>query len=270
MTKVRQPEVVMVQRGTDPRWFRRVMEDAGFAFSMEPKPGLVPVYRDHRVLPRVCKRTKMRRAFCCCIPCRALRRRKHRASCGCWLCFADRTGGFIDTLGRNTAAGRWLWFLTLTFRTPDFPWARGYPAEQPRPSVDFVRHFFAFMIAWIEREIHARVEYFVAHQFGEIGGRLHLHCGLSWPGLFEYRWKDLEAMLWERAGFNRILPWEMDAGYYIGRYIGRDAGRSHWNFRVGFESMRAPVSVGRRVVAESATPDDSSRAYRQTLGKWHR
>jgi hypothetical protein len=114
------------------------------------------------------------------------------------------------------------------------------------------------------------VEYFVADQFGETGGRLHLHCGLSWPGMFEYRWKDLQEMLWKGAGFNRILPWEMDAGYYLGRYIGRDAERCQWDFRVGLESMRAPVSVGRRVVAESAAPDDSSRAYRQALGKWHR
>lgn len=171
--------------------------------------------------------------------------------------------------------GRWLWFLTLTFRTPHFAWARGFPVEQPKPSLDFVRHYFALMIAWIERQIHARAEYFVAHQFGEVGGRLHLHCGLSWPGLFEYRWKDLQAMLWEQAGFNRILPWELDAGYYIGRYIGRDAGRSDWDFRVGLDSVRPPVQVGRKIVAVSrAVPDDggqeSSRAYRQALSRWHR
>jgi hypothetical protein len=179
-------------------------------------------------------------------------------------------GGFVDQLGKRTAAGRWLWFLTLTFRTPRFPWARGFPLEQPEPCADFVHHFFARMILWIEGQVHSRVEYFVADQFGESGGRLHLHCGLSWPGLFEYRWKDLQEKLWKDAGFNRILPWEMDAGYYIGRYIGRDAERCHWDFRVGLESVRAPVSVGRRVVAESAAPDDSSRAYRQALSRRHR
>jgi hypothetical protein len=231
---------------------------------------LVPYYSDQRIKPRRCSRTGMIRDFCCCAPCRARRRRKHRAACACWLCYADRMGQFVDDLGRHTAAGRWLWFLTLTFRTPRFPWARGFPMEQPQPCPDFVRHYFDRMISWIEREVHSPVQYFVVHQFGEIGGRLHLHCGLSWPGLFEYRWKDLQNMLWEEAGFNRILPWERDAGFYIGRYIGRDAGRCHWDFRVGPEPVSHPVSVGRVVVAESPTPDDSSRAYRQTLGQWHR
>jgi hypothetical protein len=126
------------------------------------------------------------------------------------------------------------------------------------------------MIRWIEGQVHAPVEYFVADQFGEVGGRLHLHCGLSWRGLFEYRWKQLQEMLWKEAGFNRILPWERDAGYYIGRYIGRDADRCAWNFCVGSEPLCPTVEVGRRIVAESPVPDDSSKAYRQTLRNWHR
>ena len=228
------------------------------------------IYPDARLEPRVCVRTNMRREFCCCGPCRTLRRRKHRAACGCWLCYADRMGGFIDSLGQRTRVRRWLWFLTLTFRTPHFPWARGFPVEQPEPCPDFVRHCFERMLCWIEREVHSPVEFFVVHQFGESGGRLHLHCGLSWPGLFEYRWKDLQEMLWKDAGFNRILPWEKEAGFYIGRYIGRDAGRCHWDFRVGSEPLPAAVEVGRRVVVESPAPCDSSRAYRQTFRRWHR
>jgi hypothetical protein len=228
------------------------------------------IYPDARLEPRVCERTNIRRAFCCCAPCRALRRRKHRATCGCWLCYADRMGEFIDQIGQRTAAGRWLWFLTLTFRTPTFPWGRGFPMEQPQPSPDFVRHFFDSMISWIEREVHCRVEYFLVHQFGETGGRLHLHSGLSWPGLFEYRWKDLQSMLWKGAGFNRILPWKEDAGYYVGRYIGRDAERSDWDFRAGRGSVPTPRAVGRQVVVHSRVPDDSSQTYRQTSGRWHR
>jgi hypothetical protein len=143
--------------------------------------------------------------------------------------------------------------------------------EQPQPSPDFVRHFTEWMICWIERQVHCRVEYFIVYQFGETGGRLHLHCGLSWPGLFEYRWKDLQTMLWEGAGFNRILPWKEDAGYYVGRYIGRDASRSDWDFRAGSESVPMPRAVGRQVVVHSRVPDDSSsQAYRQTSGRWHR
>lgn len=233
-----------------------------------PRPGLNVVYPDRRLLPRVCERTGMRRAFCCCEACRRLRRRNHRASCRCWLCYADRMGAFIDELGSRTAAGRWKWFVTLTYRTPDFPWVNKFPMQQPQPSADFVGHFFEWMLRWISREVHARIEYFNVHQFGEIGGRLHQHCGLSWPGLFEYRWKDLQAMLWQRAGFNRILPWEMDAGYYIGRYIGRDAGRSEWDFSVGRTQQRNPMPVGRQVVAPSC--DLPSQAFRNTLGTWHR
>jgi hypothetical protein len=124
------------------------------------------------------------------------------------------------------------------------------------------------MISWIEREVHARVEFFCVDQFGETGGRLHQHCGLSWPGLFEYRWKDLQRMLWESAGFNRILPWKMDAGYYVGRYIARDAQRSHWDFRAGPEHVRSPVVVGRQVIAPSV--DLPSSAFRDVLRRWHR
>lgn len=142
--------------------------------------------------------------------------------------------------------------------------------DQPKPSPDFVHHFFAWMITWIEREIHARVDYFVADQFGEQAGRLHLHCGLSWPGLFEYRWKDLQEMLFKDAGFNRILPWKMNADYYIGRYIGRDAPRCQWDFRVGSEPVRLLRPIGRQVVAVSSAPDDSSKEFHRTLGGRHR
>jgi hypothetical protein len=232
--------------------------------------GLRVIYPDARIEPRKCEKTLMRREYCCCLACRGLRRRKHRASCDCWLCYSDRMGELIDNLGRRTAARKWLWFLTLTFRTPYFPWARGFPMEQPQPCPDFVRHFFAWMVSWIEREVHSRVEFFVVHQLGESGGRLHLHCGLSWPGLFEYRWKDLQDMLWKRAGFNRILPWQKDAGFYIGRYIGRDAWRSDWDFRVGPEPVPQQVSVGRVVIVESPAPDNSSGDYRQTFRRRHR
>jgi hypothetical protein len=248
-------------------------------------------YPDARVEPRVCSRTKVRRKFCPCAPCRRLRRRKHRSSCACWLCYADRMGEFIDRLGQRTAARHWLWFVTVTFRTPDFPWARGFPMAQSKPSPDFVHKFFSTedkqrpgMIEWIEREVHARVEYFTADQFGESGGRLHLHFGLSWPGIFEYRWKDLQEMLWKGtgkkgilkkgAGFNRILPWKMDAGFYIGRYIGRDADRCDWDFRVGVQPVRLRAQVGRQVVAISSVPDYSSREIfnecRPTIRGWHR
>lgn len=229
-------------------------------------------YPDRRIAPRKCDRTGMLRVYCPCAPCRVLRRKKHRADCHCYLCFSDRMGKFVDDLGRETQAGRWLWFITLTFRTPHFPWCDGFPIEQPQPNADFVEHFFARMLRWIEQEVHCPVEFFVAHQFGELGGRIHLHCGLSWPNLFEYRWNELQAMLWKSAGFNRILPWEQDAGYYIARYIGRDAHRANWRWNVGIHSapLRLLRPIGRNVIAASPAPDNSSREFRRTMGAWHR
>ena len=218
---------------------------------------------------RSCPRTRTPQELCPCVACRAVRHQKHGDHCHCWLCFSDGIGEYIDKLGQRTQAGRWLWFLTLTYRTPHYPWARGFPIEQPAPSPDFAHHFFARMIHCIEGQVHSRVEYFVADQYGEMGGRLHQHCGLSWLGLFEYRWKLLQEMLWKNAGFNRILPWKEDAGYYIGRYIGRDAHRSHWDFRVGLEPAPTATSGGRIVVARSA--DLPSRAFRShVLRRWHR
>lgn len=176
----------------------------------------------------------------------------------------------MDDLGCKTQAGRWLWFLTLTFRTKPMVKQLNAEVERPEPHPDFVHKFFERMIRWIEGQVHSRVEYFMADQFGEIGGRIHLHCGLSWNGLFEYRWKDLQRMLWGGAGFNRILPWERDAGYYIGRYIGRDAHRANWRWNVGIHSapVRIMKPIGRRVVAVS--PELPSAIYRSVLGQWHR
>jgi hypothetical protein len=268
MTRARQPEIVHIPQGLPSDEIRDRLNSKGMTLGSAPRAGLNVLYPDKRLLPRICERTRMRRAFCCCHPCRDLRRRKHHAPCRCWLCHADRMGGFIDELGGRTAAGSWNWFVTVTYRTPTFPWANGFPIGQAQPSFDFVCHFFARMIRWIEQEVHARVEFFSVHQFGETGGRLHQHCGLSWPGLFEYRWRDLQEMLWKNAGWNRILPWEQDAGYYIGRYIGRDAERSHWDFSVGHEPVRARVAVGRQVIAASSNLPSS--AFRNVLGRWHR
>lgn len=268
MSNARQPEALFFPDNLTPDEIRDAVRAQGMALASAPRPGFLLAYPDRRLLPRICERTGMRRAYCCCKPCRVLRRRKHRASCKCWLCYADRMGAFIDQLGGRTAAGGWKWFVTQTYRTRNFPWAKGFPVEQPQPSSEFVHHFFDQLICWIEHQVHCRVEFFTVDQFGEVGGRLHQHCGLSWTGLFEYRWRGLQEKLWKEAGFNRILPWKMDAGYYIGRYIGRDAERSHWDFSVGSAPPCPRVVVGRQVVAASAELPKS--AYRNILNEWHR
>lgn len=289
MAKAKEPEVIMLESGTNPDWFRKIVTEAGGTMSMEPKPGLVPVYWDRRTLPRRCGRTGMRRDFCCCAPCRSLRRRKHRASCRCWLCYADRQGEFIDDLGKRTPSGHWAIFLTLTYRTREMVKRLNATVQRPEPHPDFVHHFFDRMIAWLETELCERVEFFVVDQYGSQGGRLHQHAGITSPVLvaaaqelskmrgadprstrLPERLKPFARMLFENAGLNRILPWEMDAGYYIGRYIGRDAERSHWDFRIGPEPKRTVASVGRRVIVESQSVEESSNAYRQAFRGWHR
>lgn len=198
-------------------------------------------------------------------------------------------GAYIDELGKRTTPGKFGLFVTATYRTQAIVKRLNASMERPEPHPDFVRHFVDRMIRWLENDLGERVEYFVADQYGEIGGRLHQHIGLAsnslvsaaeemsamreadprttrLPGML----KPFTSKLWTEAGFNRILPWEMDAGYYIGRYIGRDAGRCHWDFHVGSEPVRLFQSVGRTVVAVSAAPNDSSRAYRGILQEWHR
>ena len=245
-------------------------------------------YPDRRVAPRVRELTGMRRGFCCCTACRALRRRKHRAACRCWLCFADRMGAFIDGLGERTRSGRWMLFLTLTYRTGNFPWKRGFPIAQSQPHSDFVRHFIGHMVRHLERELSERIEYVQAEQFGTIGGRIHQHMGLSSPGLeFPARQlteklvakskklpeslKPIQSFLWAKAGFNRILPWESDAGYYIGRYIGRSAEHCDWDWNVGVKEpseLAKPVPTGRVVITPSA--DLPSANFRNIIRRWHR
>ena len=122
MTKARQPEIVFIPQGLTPKEMRDRLDSEGMTLASAPRAGLNVLYPDRRVLPRTCQRTGMRRDFCCCHPCRARRRRKHQAPCACWLCYADRMGGFIDELGSRTAAGGWKGFLTLTYRTRNFPW----------------------------------------------------------------------------------------------------------------------------------------------------
>lgn len=293
MTKARQPQVIMVPQGLAPEYRRMIrtdLERAGFGLPQEVQPGPVPIYPDKRLMPRECSRTGMLRRSCCCAPCRRLRRRKHSASCRCWLCYSDRMGAFVDSLGSRTAAGRWAIFLTQTYRTKPMVKRLNAPMEKPEPSLDFVRHFLRRMIRWLEDELRERVEFFIVDQYGERGGRLHQHGGLTSPALLTaaeelsaMRYADpkttrlpvalkpFAAMLVEQAGGNRILPWEQDAGYYIGRYIGRDVARCQWDFRVGSQPVRQIPPVGRQVVAVSPVPDEtSSDAYRQALGKWHR
>jgi hypothetical protein len=214
---------------------------------------------------------------------------QHASGCACWRCYSQHVGAFIDELGLKTAVGYWQFFLTQSYRTPSFPWAKGFPRKS-EPHADFVHHFADYLISRLRKEFGPPIEYFFADQYGEAGGRLHQHFGISGPGLsvaFEKlialhndgkanqlpdELKSFQRMLWERAGFNRILPWLRPASYYIGRYIGRDVRDSYWDWEL--ESATSPesrpvVEVGRVVVAASC--DLPAHYYRGgILRRWHR
>lgn len=234
-------------------------------------PVLAVHYLDRRIKPRICEGTGCVRASCWCTRCQALRRRKHLAGCACWYCLCDRMGQLVDKMGNRTVAGRWLWFITMTFRTADHRWQRGFPMLEFRPNETFVNHFFDSAMRRIERDIGGPVEYFLAHQFGSQNGRIHLHCGVAWPNtLFEWRWRGFQEWVWEKAGYIRLLPWQKAAAFYLSRYIGRAVGECHWDFRVGREPVREVVPVGRQIVAISPNVNDSSAEYHRTLKAWHR
>jgi len=196
-------------------------------------------------------------------------------------------GAWVDSLGAKTRAGRWHWFLTMSFRTAgdadmvtvtnEFgevkyrepllergrpvkfpPWANGFPMVKPAPSESVVHeHFSWFVNCFLPASVDEHVEFFVCHQFGELNGRLHLHAALSWPGGESWRWKDASKAVWDRCGMNRILPWGPAAGRYLSRYVTRDiAGRAHWDCRVLSvkPGTRILHPIGRRDVSPSRAP----------------
>lgn len=212
---------------------------------------------------------------------------EHRAFCQCWRCFSSAMGGFIDGLANKTDSGEWSLFLTQSYKTSVYPWAKGFP-RRSEPHPDFVHHFPHFMISWLEREFDSRFEYFYADQFGEIGGRLHQHLGISSPAIIQASadlaemqkagekglpeiLKPFQKMLWDRAGFNRILPWVYPASFYIGRYIGRDAAECHWEWRVG-DDLRNISTIGKGIGHTDITrsPELPSKHFRNVLKRWHR
>ena len=193
------------------------------------------------------------------------------------------TGRWLDGLGGQTKHGRWHWFLTMSFRTsgdpktrpvenefgefrhsevitdrfgrPEglLPWGRHFSAPQWQPKAAVVDELFRwFTDCYLPSEVDQVVEFYKGHQFGLINRRLHLHAALSWPGCEEWRWKQAAEILRERCGVNRILPWQLGAGEYISRYVGREAAISEWDARVlaaqhGADSpQKGQYSIARR------------------------
>jgi len=186
---------------------------------------------------------------------------KHGEGCSCWRCLSYHMGRFIDSMGCQTDSGEWQVFATITYKTKNYPWCRGFPTGgSGRPKAEFAHHLFDRLIVHLESELRSRVDYVVADQFGDRLGRLHQHAILAAQGLAEYSRKQIWEWLKEHAGWSRVLPFEHGAAFYISRYIGRDMNRCEWNLRIGDRQLcDLDVSaIGGVVVAES---DNMPKAF---------
>src|SRR5690349_270107 len=108
----------------------------------------------------------------------------HELGCRCWRCMATIYGDWFDQLGRQTEAGAWQRFVTITYGTVAYPWARGFPGSGcGRPSAEFGHHCFQDFVLHLEAQIGGRLDYIVADQYGSVNGRYHRHSLLAASGL---------------------------------------------------------------------------------------
>jgi hypothetical protein len=189
----------------------------------------------------------------------------HKPLCRCWRCIADILGAWLDSLGTETSTGRWLRFVTITYATPTYPWARGFPRSgSGRPSPDFAQITFISFISQLEDWTGAHVDYVLCAQFGDRNGRFHQHCLLAGEGLGKLSRGRIESWLKKYAGYSRVLPFRSGAAFYVGRYIGKNVENADWELRIGREVALPPrPKCGSGVVARSA--DVPSSLFHQNL-----
>jgi hypothetical protein len=193
-------------------------------------------------------------------------RRRCQEFCNCWRCTARVLGRWLDILGARTCLGRWLFFVTITYRATEYQWVRGVPVSGTgRPSPAFARYLFTLFSEYVENSVGAPIDYVVVDQYGSRTGRFHQHALVTGRGLDRYPRRHLESWLLRNAGYSRVLPFERGAAYYVGRFIGREAAGLEWDLRIGREAEKRSLSVdvGRMVVAKSA--DLPSDLFHQTL-----
>jgi hypothetical protein len=196
---------------------------------------------------------------------------QHGDLCRCHKCMAVAMGSWIDELAEKTSTGCWQIFGTATFRTPSYPWQKGFPrGGSYKPSPDFVHRTYKQLVSYLENELHTPIDYVVADQLGAQNGRLHQHFVLAAPGLDRYSRKEIWGHLFKRAGFNRILPFERGAAYYVGRYIGRKISDCDWDFRLASSPPvpSVPRQVGRTEIVRSV--EVPKGAFKNTQKGWHR
>jgi hypothetical protein len=139
-----------------------------------------------------------------------------------------------------------------------------------RPSPHFVHRTFAQLVSHLENELHSSIDYVVADQLGALNGRLHQHFILAAPGLDQYPRTQIWNHLFKHAGFNRILPFERGAAFYIGKYIGRDVSECEWDVRFASSPSIPPMprQVGNTEIVRSV--EMPKEAFKNTQKGWHR
>jgi hypothetical protein len=201
--------------------------------------------------------------------------RKRRSGCPefctCWRCTTRVLGNWLDDLGTRTCVGRWLLFVTITYRSTEYGSVRGLGASGTgRPSSAFARYVFHLFSDYVERCVGAPIDYVIADQYGSRAGRFHQHALVAGRGLERCPRRDLENWLLRNAGYSRVLPFARGAAYYVGRFIGREAPGLEWDLRISgeTENRSRSVDVGRTVVAKSA--DLPSDLFHQTFRHYGR
>ena len=193
------------------------------------------------------------------------RRTKCAEFCCCWRCRARVLGEWLDAMGRQTEAGKWLLFVTITYRTVINPWKRGFPVScSDRPSPEFARHLFDSFVQHLEREISSPIACVVADQHGDIGGRFHQHGLITGKGLDRYPRRKIEKWLGSNAGFNRVLPFRKGAAYYVARYIGHNLEKAEWTLEMGGTQPVHPQQPKGRGIDVARSADLPSEFFHQT------
>jgi hypothetical protein len=195
----------------------------------------------------------------------------HGDLCRCHKCMAVAMGSWIDSLAEKTSTGHWQIFGTATFRTPQYPWQKGFPlGGSYKPNSHFVHRTYQKLVSHLENGLNTSMDYVVADQLGAMNGRLHQHFILAARGLDHYPRTQIWNYLFELAGFNRILPFERGAAYYVGRYIGRKISDCEWDIRLASSPPVPPMprQIGRTDVVRST--EMPKEAFKNTRKEWHR
>jgi len=184
--------------------------------------------------------------------------------CRCKRCLSRDRGEWFAAIGAEV--GGWKLFTTITFRKLDdhADWNNVAFQALDNPTPAFARHSFKRFVAYLEHEIGSPVAFVVADQYGQNGGRLHLHALLAGQGLDAYPRREIEAWLGQHIGFSRVLPYQEGAAYYLSRFIDTD-DRTTWDIKIKPEKPLQSESTRRVGIVTAKSDELPQECYRRAL-----